>query len=143
MKVIVISGASSEVGKTTLAGKLRRLLPGAEVVKIGHGRRKPSLANHFYESGTSFQTIREKHAGAAWLIIESNSILHEIEPDLVIYLEGEHPKPSARYARGRADIISGRLISDDALAALAAKLEIPAELVRQITFQAGVRCAAP
>jgi hypothetical protein len=103
MKVIVISGASSKVGKTTLAGSLRRMLEGAEVVKTGHGERKPGIQNHFYESGTPFPTIRENHGGATWLIVESNSILQEIAPDLVIYLEGEHPKPSAQYARCKAD----------------------------------------
>lgn len=143
MKVIVISGASSKVGKTTLAGSLRRLLEGAQVVKIGHGPRKPGLSNHFYESGTPFPTIRANHAGAAWLIVESNSILREIEPDLVIYLEGENPKPSARYARDRADLVSGRPLDDDTVAALATRLEIPAELMRKIACRAGAKCAAP
>jgi hypothetical protein len=143
MKVIVISGASSKVGKTTLANRLRRLLEGAEVVKIGHGPRKPGILNHFYESGTPFQTIRENHAGAAWLIIESNSILHEMEPDLVIYLEGANPKPSARCARDRAHIVSGRPLDDGTVAALAARLGIPAVLMRAIAHQAGARCESP
>ena len=143
MKVIVISGASSKVGKTTLAGKLRCLLEDAEVVKIGHGERKPDAHNHFYESGTPFQTIRENHGGAGWLIIESNSILHEMEPDLVIYLEGENPKPSAPYARDRADIVSRRLINKDTVASLAARLGISTELVRTIARQAGAKCSSP
>ncbi len=142
MKVIVISGASSKVGKTTLAGSLRRMLEGAEVVKIGHGERKPGIQNHFYEAGTPFQTIRENHGGATWLIVESNSILHEMEPDLAIYLEGDNPKPSAQYARGRADIVSGRPIDKDAVAALAARLGIPAELMRKIARQAGAECGS-
>ncbi|MCL5281307.1 MAG: hypothetical protein M1376_15520 [Planctomycetes bacterium] len=143
MKVIVISGASSRVGKTTLAGKLRRLLAGAEVVKIGHGPRQPGIPNHFYESGTPFQTIRENHADAVWLIIESNSILHEMEPDLVIYLEGENPKPSAQYASDRADVISGALIDNDAVAVLAARLGISIELMREIAGEAGAKCESP
>ena len=143
MKVIVISGASSKVGKTTLAKSLRRTLEDAEVVKIGHGQRKPGIENHFYESGTPFRIIRENHSGATWLIVESNSVLHEIEPDLVIYLEGESPKPSARYARDRADIISGRPVAKDAVAALAARLGVSTELVREIARQAGARCESP
>ena len=132
MKVIVISGASSKVGKTTLAGSLRRMLEGAEVVKIGHGERKPGVPNHFYESGTPFQTIRENHGGATWLIVESNSILHEIEPDLVIYLEGGNPKPSAEYAKCRADIVSGEAVSEENVVTLAARLGIAADLMRVI-----------
>jgi len=143
MKVIVISGASSKVGKTTLAGRLRHMLEGAEVVKIGHGRRKPGIPNHFYPSGTPFQTIRQNHSDAPWLIVESNSILHEVEPDLVIYLEGEHPKPSAQYARDRADIVSGRLIEKDAVAALATRLGVSTELVRKIAHEARAECEPP
>jgi hypothetical protein len=133
MKVIVISGASSKVGKTTLARGLQRVLKGAELVKIGHGPRKAEIKNHFYELGTPFQAIRENHAEARWLVIESNSILREIQADLVIYLEGAHPKPSAAYARRRADIISGRGISDREIAALAAKLGVTCDLMRTIT----------
>ncbi len=141
--MIVISGASSKVGKTTLAESLRRMLEDAEVVKIGHGERKPGMQNHFYKSGTPFQVIRENHSGAAWLIVESNSILQEIEPDLVIYLEGENPKRSAQYAKGRADIVSGRPTDKDALAALAARLGISTELMRQIAHEARADCESP
>jgi len=132
MKVIVISGASSGVGKTTLAGQLQHALEGAEVVKIGHGRRKPGAGNHFYASGTPFQIIRENHGDAEWLIVESNSILREIQPDLVIYLEGGNPKPSAGYARCHADIVSGKAVSEEDVAALATRLGIAADLMRVI-----------
>jgi len=132
MKVIVISGASSRVGKTTLARSLQRVLEGAEVVKIGHGERRPEIKNHFYELGTPFHTIRENHAEARWLLIESNSILREVQADLVIYLEGPNPKPSAEYAKCRADIVSGRDISDDEIAMLAARLGITLDLMRTI-----------
>ena len=131
-KVIVISGASSKVGKTTLARGLQRLLEGAEVVKIGHGPRKTWIRNHFYELGTPFRTIREDHAQARWLVIESNSILREIEADLVIYLEGPNPKPSADSARRRADITSGRGVGEGKIAALATRLGIPCDLMRAI-----------
>jgi hypothetical protein len=132
MKVIVISGASSKVGKTTLALGLRRVLQGAEVVKIGHGSRKARIESHFYEPGTPFETIQKNHANARWLLIESNSILRETRPDLVIYLEGPHPKPSADYARRRADIVSGTEVSDDDAARLAARLGVTLDLMRTI-----------
>ena len=134
MKVIVISGASSKVGKTTLAWGLQRVLEGAEVVKIGHGKRKPEIENHFYELGTPFRTIQENHADARWLLIESNSILREIQPDLAIYLEGRNPKPSAEDARRRADVVSGRDVSDENVAVLAARLGITTDLMRTIIW---------
>ena len=136
MKVIVISGACSNVGKTTLAGELQRLLEGSEVVKIGHGQRKPEMANHLYALGTSFRTIEQNHSQARWLVIESNSILREVQPDLLIYLEGKHPKPSAERAKRRADIISGRLVRDD-VEALAARLEIGVDMMLAIVRLTG------
>ena len=132
MKVIVISGASSNVGKTTLARGLQQVLEGAELVKIGHGPRKTQIPNHFYEVGTPFQTIRENHARARWLLIESNSILREIQVDLVIYLDGPNPKPSAELARRRADIVSGRDMSESEIATLAARLGITCDSMRTI-----------
>jgi hypothetical protein len=132
MKVIVVSGASSQVGKTTLAAGLQGLLEGAEVINVGHGTRKAHGRNHFYESGTSFPTIRENHRDAPWLVIESNSILREMQPDLVIYLEGENPKLSAEYARFRADIISGRDVEQEDAAVLAARLGITLDLMQAI-----------
>ncbi len=136
MKVIVISGGSSNVGKTTLARNLQGVLARSHVVKIGHGRRKPDIGNHFYESGTPFSVIRANHREARWLLIESNSILREIQPDLVIYLEGEHSKPSAEHARCRADIVSGRLVRGD-IPALAARLGITVDLMQTILRLAG------
>lgn len=130
--MIVISGASSRVGKTTLALGLQRVLPGAQVVKIGHGPRKARIDNHFYEVGTPFSTIQKDHADIRWLVIESNSILREIQPDLVIYLEGSHPKPSAAEARRRADIVSGRKVTDEDAARLATRLGITPDLMRTI-----------
>ncbi len=132
MKIIVIAGASSKVGKTTLAKRLQDVLAGAEVIKIGHGRRKPHLENDFYEWGTPWSAIRENHRAAPWLIIESNSILREVQPDLVIYLEGENPKPSAEYARCRADIVSGTDVSEEDATALAARLGITLDLMHTI-----------
>jgi len=120
------------VGKTTLAVGLQRVLERAEVVKIGHGKRKAEIRNHFYELGTPFHTIQENHADARWLLIESNAILREIQADLVIYLEGRNPKPSAEYARRRADIVSGRDVSDDEVAVLAARLGITPDLMETI-----------
>lgn len=143
MKVIVISGASSKVGKTTLAQSLQCLLEGAEGVKIGHGKRKGHVRNHFYESGTPFHAIRENHRDARWLIVESNSILREIQPDLTIYLEGQNPKPSAEYAKCRADIVSGRRLSKEDVAVLAAKLEIPVDLMQRIAQLARAECDLP
>ncbi len=64
-------------------------------------------------------------------------VLRAMEPDLVVYLEGENPKLSAQYASGRADIVSERPVDKESVAALAAKLEISDGLVREIASQVG------
>ncbi len=140
MRVIVISGASSRVGKTTLARSLQGLLDGTELVKIGHGRRKDHLRDHFYESGTPFDVIRQSHRDARWLIVESNSVLREIQPDLTIYLEGENPKPSAEYAKCRADIVSETHVSRQTIESLAVRLDVSVDLMQKIAQLARAEC---
>jgi hypothetical protein len=111
MKTVVVSGARSNVGKTTLARELCRLLPGAVHVKLGHGGKKPDAGNVFHPAGTPFERIAAEQSGAAFLVIESNRILDEIKPDLAIYLPAEGAKPSARSACERADIRRGEPFS--------------------------------
>ena len=83
MKVIVVSGARSNVGKTQLARALCELLPGAVRIKIGHHVSKPGGDDNLYQMGTSFSTIESEHRNAHFLIIESNRILEEIAPECV------------------------------------------------------------
>ena len=45
MKTIVIAGARSNIGKTTLAEGICRLLPGSVCVKLGHGKLKEDVDN--------------------------------------------------------------------------------------------------
>lgn len=137
MNVIVISGASSGVGKSSLARSLQQMLEGSVLVKIGHGKRKPHIENHFYMLGTPFHAIREEHVTAKWLLVESNAVLREIQPDLLIYVQGPNPKPSAELARRRADIISDEYISDKAIGMLAARLGITIDQMRAIVRLSG------
>jgi hypothetical protein len=139
MKTIVISGASSNVGKTTVGRRLQALLDGAMFVKIGHGEERPEVPDLLYPIGTSFATIKKNHAVAAWLLIESNAILLEMQPDLLIYMDGPNPKPSAKEARVRADIVSGHRIESNGVATLAVRLGITADLMRKIVTAAGGR----
>jgi len=137
--VIVISGASSNVGKTTVARRLQAVLEGAILVKIGHGVHCPEIPDILYPLGTSFGTIRRHHRKAKWLLIESNAILLEIQPDLLIYMDGPNPKPSAKEARVRADIVSGQHVDRDSLSTLAARLGIGEDLMGRIVTIVGGR----
>jgi len=137
MKTIVISGASSKVGKTTLAGKVCEILPGAVHVKIGHGTRKPGMGNIFYPHGTGFERIEAENRGALFLVIESNGILREIDPDLAIYLPGGSPKPSAAEAAEKADIVGGEPIGRGAIREIAERLGVGVEAASAIAAAAG------
>lgn len=137
MKTIVISGAHSNVGKTQLAERLCRLLPGAVHVKIGHGEEKEDMGNVFYHVGTPFYVIADENHDAAYLVIESNTILREMKPDCAIYLPGGEPKPSAEGASGNADIIRGERVSRSTIARLVRDLGIDEKTVVEIILLAG------
>ena len=132
MKVIVVSGARSNVGKTLLSRALCNILPGAVRVKIGHHAPKPGRDRNLYPIGTSFETIATDHSDASFLIIESNRILQEITPDCVIYLSGDDPKPSAKLALKKADIIRGEPVPSSKVSLLARRMECGEALVREI-----------
>jgi molybdenum cofactor guanylyltransferase len=140
MRTIVIAGARSNVGKTTLARQIRDLLPGSVRVKIGHHALRPHPEDgYYYPMGTRAADIREKHAGCAYVIIESNTILHELKPELCIYLGADEPKPSAAHARAVADLRRDEPCEPGLIDTLNARLAIDSAIMRHIAWLAGSR----
>ena len=137
MKTIVISGARSNVGKTTLAEKISGFLPGSVRIKLGHGELKEDVDNVFYHAGTPYDRIKEENPGADFLVIESNRVLVELDPDLAIYIPADDPKPSAALAESRADIVTGRGTMDETAVMIAEKLGIEAAVAEDV---AGLVC---
>jgi len=137
MKTIVVSGAHSNVGKTKLARELCRLLPGALHVKIGHGKEKSDAGNVFFHVGTPYSRIEREIGHADFAVIESNSVLDELEPDCTIYLPGASPKPSAARAIERADIVRGEPVTRETIARLGDRLGLEEEVVLDILERAG------
>lgn len=137
MKTIVVAGARSNVGKTSLARGIVQLLPGAVHVKIGHGARKPGAGNVFYPVGTPWAQIAAAHGSAPWLVVESNRVLAETDADLVVFLPADRPKPSAALARRRADITRGKPVDPETIRRLAGRLGVDGETVREIARLAG------
>jgi hypothetical protein len=137
VKVIVVSGARSNVGKTHLSRALCELLPGAVRVKIGHHERKPGGDLYLYPMGTGFPIIAAEHRNAHFLIIESNGILEEITPDCAIYLSAEDPKPSALIAVRKADIIRGEFVTASRISLLATRMECDEAVIRKIVELSG------
>jgi molybdopterin-guanine dinucleotide biosynthesis protein A len=139
MKTIVISGASSGVGKTSLAAALGDVLENSVAVKIGHHKAKTDRPYPLYPMGTGIDVLHKKYPDAGFLVIESNSILHRLEPDLCIYLDGVEEKPSAALARQRAHLRRGEPCTRDDVAAIASRLAVPDTTVRRIAWLAGAR----
>lgn len=137
MKVVVVSGARSNVGKTQLSKALCSLLPNAVHIKIGHHEPKPGKEGRLYPMGTSFSTIVAEHSNASFLIIESNRILEEITPECAIYLQAENPKPSAEIALNKADIIRNAIISASKISILAQRMECEETVIREIVKLSG------
>jgi molybdopterin-guanine dinucleotide biosynthesis protein A len=139
MKTIVISGARCGVGKTTLAKELLAVLPGSVFVKIGHHPENPASKDLLYPVGTSFYEIRKQHNDIPCLLIESNSILQELNPDCTIYLDADCPKPSGISAKEKADIISAQKISAGKIDELSVRLGIDTRTMRRIAWLCGAR----
>lgn len=108
-KIIVICGAHSNVGKTTLANKICTHLDKAIVVKRGCGKKKANMGGYFYPMATPASTIVANHAQVSFLVLESNSVLNELAPDLSIYIDADRCKQSAVQARALADISTRNL----------------------------------
>ncbi len=136
MKTIVIAGARSAIGKTTLARSLLEVLPDARMVKIGHHTVAKPGGDHYFPIGTPLREILGCGGTCRFLIIESNSILEQFTPDCVIYLPADNPKPSAALAEAKADIIRGRMPGPSILSSLAGKLGIEKEVMVQLAVLA-------
>lgn len=140
MKSIVVSGASSGIGKTTLANEIVALLGNDSLaVKIGHGEFKPGKNEYYFHSGTSLTTILQAAPEKKYLIIESNSVLNEFQPDLVLYIDGKNRKVSAETASRKAHIKSGSMIGVELVNELSLKLDMPVAVLRKIIWLAGAR----
>lgn len=139
MKIIVVSGACSGVGKTTLARGISNLLTDVLTVKIGHHAEKVHKAIKLFPMGTSMHTIMLYAGDVSYLIIESNSILKEIIPDCVVYLTGDSPKPSASLALIMADIISGEIVDTCKINELALRLSLDISIIKKIAMLAGAQ----
>lgn len=139
MKTIVISGAHSGVGKTTLAKELVALLPGSAFVKIGHHPKNEAKSDLLYPMGTSFRELSLRHSESPYLIIESNSILSQFSPDCAIFLDADRPKPSAAIAKEKANLISGRHADVATIQTLSVRLGIDDKTMRRIAWLSGAR----
>ncbi len=112
MKIIVISGSHSNIGKTTLLRNIQAKLQQSSTiaVKLGHrsfNTEKPEKFFNNMPEGLKYIKSLEKSGSPDFLLIESNSIFNYVQPDLGIFLQSKDQpeKDSARIAKSKADII--------------------------------------
>jgi hypothetical protein len=112
LKTIVISGSHSKIGKTTLLRNIQARLNHASTIaiKIGHRPRNADKPEKFFSNipdGLKYIESLAKSGSPDFLLIESNSILNYLKPDLVIFLKSKDKpeKDSAGVAKPKADII--------------------------------------
>ena len=94
MKTIIIAGAGSNVGKTTILRSLKSFFPNHISVKLGKIEvPDKSKAELLLPSNYSLEQIRDAIGQKPeYLLIEGNSILKRYEPDLAIFVDGEPEK---------------------------------------------------
>lgn len=138
MRTIVVAGARSRIGKTSFALEMQALVPGSSYVKIGCSPGK-SGGPTYYPIGTPYERIESEERNAAVLIIESNSILREMTPDVCFFLDGDSPKPSAELARAKADVISGTRVDESIVQVIAGRLSLSQTTARRLIWLAGAR----
>lgn len=144
MKIISITGAHSGVGKTSLAGLILKEIKGFSAIKVTKTELFTSITTDekvISEKGKDSCILKESGADKViWvrstyndlkecltqalsmignesdIIIEGNSPLDFIEPDLVVFVMKDHLtelKPSGKKALERADLIVIDTESDD------------------------------
>jgi len=126
MKTIIIAGAGSKVGKTTVLRAVGHILSDTAAVKLG-GATDKGKEEKLLPSGSSLKDI-VKAVGRepAYLVIEGNSILRDIKPELAIFVEGEvaDRRPDADELKARCDLVTGGSVDCRHAFALAGRLGI-------------------
>ncbi|MFH1676173.1 MAG: hypothetical protein ABIC40_04030 [bacterium] len=89
MKILLITGSSSGVGKTRLAMKLMEIVPHAVYMKLGHGKKKKGgrPKNYFEGEQEALEFIAKEEGKCEYLLVESNRLVGKIDPDPVIFLD--------------------------------------------------------
>jgi hypothetical protein len=87
MKIWLIGGSSSGLGKSTLAKELMALLDGAVYLKLGHGKRKKDgPSNYFIETDDALEFIDSIKERYPHVVAEASRLIGKLPADVVIFL---------------------------------------------------------
>lgn len=152
MKTIVIAGAGSKTGKTTVALFLESLLPHSYVVKLGVRTERQENRIPLFPVDADFSDISDTiPPDTEYLIIESGRIAKKIKPDCLIYMDLPEDVPTEDDGRAHgledpqrarkestlwlldtADLVSGKKVSCQKAWEIADRLAIQKILMGKI-----------
>lgn len=135
MKIWLVAGASSGTGKTTVAQNLTEVLPCAEYLKIGHGKRKAKGSpNYFTSPDEGLRFIKDAERRCEHCVVESNVLAGVLEPDILIFLDrhGESRRDDADELRAAADVVIGRGGNTGKWRAQVGRLKLPSEVAAKV-----------
>lgn len=134
------------MGKSTLAARLKEILPEANAIKLGTHAAREDNPVLFRPRGTPLAEVLGIVGEPKFLIVESGAILDdpELEAAMVIFLpapDGRENKPGSERRREKADIVRGEPLKKERANELCARLEIEMNVFAGIADAAGVPIA--
>jgi len=110
MKIIIIAGAGSRVGKTTILRSIQGLFQDSITVKLGRAENKDKQEMLLPSDYSIAEIIRVVGRKPTYLLLEGNTILKNITPDLAIFVDGDpvNRRDDADDLRKKCDLIASK-----------------------------------
>lgn len=145
MKTVIIAGAHSDSGKTTVLRKIAKVFDDSVTVRLGRAdEAKEGKEEILLPSDTEFDAIVDSiPRKPAYLLIEGNSILKRFDPDLAIFVDGDGPdrRPDADELKERCDIVAGGKVDCRAAFGFGARLGLDLKTFGKLLDAADVKIA--
>ncbi|MCD6216357.1 LysR family transcriptional regulator [bacterium] len=135
MKLWLIGGSSSQVGKSKLASEITDVLDKPVNLKLGHGKTKKSKSNNYFtNTNEALEFIDSSRAKFKHCVAEATRLIGNIDADVVIFLNqhNEIRRSDADELAYMADIVLGDNANPDGWMAALAPLDIPVSSRRKL-----------
>lgn len=145
MKTVIVAGAHSDSGKTTILRRIASILGDVVTVKLGRAdEAKEGKEEILFPSDATIDDVIGAIPGKpAYLLIEGNSILKRFDPDLAIFVDGDGPdrRSDADELKGRCDMVVGGKVDCRTAFGLGAGLGLDLKTFGELLNAAGVKIA--
>lgn len=112
--VWIICGAGRNVGKTTVALSLQKILPDSVYAKRGHCAPKPGKpGNYFQDMGELESFIETARRTYEHIIVESNILTTREQGDIIIFIDGSAGKTNFRDDTEQLRAVANLTVSKD------------------------------